>query len=114
MILKPTTDVAAVSSQKYPAHTNPVLVVEGPLPDSIEYEVIATIDIGKIWYSGSDGLLAEMAIKAKQLGADAVINVNRWRQPSGFAWAAPHGKGQAVKILKKPANMDLSSLGKMI
>jgi len=114
MILKPTTDVAPVSSQKYPAHTNPVLVVEGPFPSTVEYEVIANIDIGKIWYSGADGLLVEMATRAKQLGADAVINVTRWRQPSGFAWAAPHGKGQAVKILKKDPKIDLSALGKMI
>lgn len=114
MILKNTTDVHHSSTQRYPSHSNPVLIVEGPLPADIEYEIIATIDVGKIWYSGSEGILVEMANRARQMGADAVINVKRWRQPSGFAWAAPHGQGQAVKILNKDKSRDLSAAGKFI
>ncbi|MEA3152611.1 MAG: hypothetical protein QOK44_200 [Betaproteobacteria bacterium] len=113
MILKTTTDVTPVA-QQYPAHSNPVLIVEGPLPADIEYEVIASVDVGRVWYTGADGILVLMAQRARALGADAVINVKRWRQPSGFAWAAPHGQGQAVKIRKNDKAIDLSSLGKMI
>jgi hypothetical protein len=113
MILKTTTDVTPVS-QQYPAHSNPVLILEGPLPADIEYEVIASVDVGRVWYTGADGILVLMAQRARELGADAVINVKRWRQPSGFAWAAPHGQGQAVKIRNKDKSVDLSSLGKMI
>ena len=114
MILKNTTDVGPVLSQRYPSHSNPVLIVEGPLPSDVEYEIIASIDVGKIWYSGADGILVEMARRGRELGADAVINVKRWRQPSGFAWAAPHGEGQAVKILNKDKVRDLSAMGKLI
>ena len=113
MILKTTTDVSLVT-QQHPAHSNPVLMLEGPLPADVEYDIIATIDVGRVWYSGSDGILVEMANRARRLGADAVINVKRWRQPSGFAWAAPHGQGQAVKVRSKDKPLDLSSLGKMI
>lgn len=114
MILKNTTDVHPTVSERYQAHSNPVLVVEGPLPADIKYQVIATIDVGKIWYSGSDGILVEMARRGREMGADAVINVKRWRQPSGFAWAAPHGQGQAVKIVDKDKTRDLSALGKLL
>ncbi len=114
MILKNTTDVTHASPQRYPPHSDPVLIVEGPLPTDIEYEIIATIDVGKIWYSGSEGILVEMARRARLMGADAVINIKRWRQPSGFAWAAPHGQGQAVRIRNKDKTRDLSAIGKFI
>lgn len=39
-----------------------------------------------------------MADRARELGANAVIQVKTWHQPSGFSWAAPHGSGQAVRI----------------
>ena len=112
MILKNTTDVAPTTSQRYLAHINRVLVVQGPLPIDVQYEVLATIDVGKVWYSGADGIPGEMAMRARNLGADAVINVRQWRQPSGFAWAAPHGQGQAVKILNKDPR-ELENLGQL-
>lgn len=114
MILRNTTDSTPTVAERYPAHSNPVLVVEGPLPPDIEYEVIATIDVGRIWYTGADGILVTMAQRAREMGADAVINIKRWRQPSGFAWAAPHGQGQAVRILNKESLRNLSALGKLI
>jgi uncharacterized protein YbjQ (UPF0145 family) len=40
-----------------------------------------------------------MAQRARKLGADAIIEVATWHQPSGFSWAAPHGRGTAVRIL---------------
>jgi uncharacterized protein YbjQ (UPF0145 family) len=39
-----------------------------------------------------------MADRARELGANAIIQAKTWRQPSGFSWAAPHGSGQAVRI----------------
>jgi hypothetical protein len=74
----------------------------------VKYEVIGIIDVGKIWYSGADGIRGEMAQRARALGADAVINAKQWRQPSGFAWAAPHGRGEAVKLLDKDKARALS------
>jgi uncharacterized protein YbjQ (UPF0145 family) len=39
-----------------------------------------------------------MAERARQLGANAIIQAKTWHQPSGFSWAAPHGSGQAVRV----------------
>ena len=115
MILKTTTDVSPTpAAGQYSSHSNQVLMVEGPLPPDVEYEVIATIDVGRVWYTGADGIIVEMARRARNMGADAVINIKRWRQPSGFAWAAPHGQGQAVKILNKDTARDLAAFGKML
>jgi hypothetical protein len=114
MIVKTTTNVGPIISKGYDPHSNPVLLLEGPLPADMEYVVIATIDVGKVWYTGADGIMVEMARRARSLGADAVIHIKRWRQPSGFAWAAPHGQGQAVKIIKKDNDPDLSKLGPVL
>jgi len=70
--------------------------------------------VGKIWYSGADDIMGEMAHRGRELGADAVINIKQWRQPSGFAWAAPHGHGEAVKILNKDKVHTLSAVGKWL
>ena len=104
MILRNTVDVtpAAGTSAAAP-HSRKVRVTEGGLPPSVRYEALGTLDVGTIWYGGGDKVDQQMADRARAMGADAVINVRRWRQPSGFAWAAPHGSGQAVKILNPGA-----------
>jgi hypothetical protein len=38
-----------------------------------------------------------------------VIQVKRWHQPSGFSWVAPHGTGQAVKLIN-PEIFDLTQV----
>lgn len=104
MILRNTVDVtpAAGASAAAP-HSRKVWVTEGGLPAPVKYEALGTLDAGTIWYSGADKVSQQMADRARTMGADAVINVRRWRQPSGFAWSAPHGSGQAVKILNPGA-----------
>jgi hypothetical protein len=100
LILTNTTDTQAVSAKKYPAHTRKVYVSESGLPATVHFEVLENIEVGKVWY-GSDGNVKEsMADRARQIGADAVIEVKTWHQPSGFSWAAPHGSGKAVKIVE--------------
>lgn len=110
LILRNTTDVDAASATTAQAHTNKVLFLDSPLPETVKYEVIGTIDAGRIWYGGDESLFEQMADKAREIGADAVIEVATWKQPSGFSWAAPHGRGKAVKILNKDA-ANLTKLG---
>jgi hypothetical protein len=43
------------------------------------------------------------------VGGDAVINVKRWRQPSGMSWSSPHGVGDIVKI-EDPENLKLGAM----
>ena len=72
------------------------------------FEIIASIEVGKVWYGSSKHILSSMAVRAREIGADAVIEVKTWRQPSGWSWAAPHGSGKAIKILD-PSSIDLSN-----
>ena len=51
-----------------------------------------------------------MAERARGVGADAATDARHRRRPSGFAWAAPHGSGQAVESLN-PAAAKLDAPG---
>jgi hypothetical protein len=97
-IVKNTTDAEKISDKTYPSHKNKVFITRESLPASVAYEIVAKIDVGKVWYGGHDTVLPSLAARARTLGADAVIQVNTWRQPSGWSWAAPHGSGLAVKF----------------
>ena len=62
-----------------------------------------------MWYGSSDKVLDSLADGAREVGADAVVEVKTWHQSSGWAWAAPHGSGKAVKITD-PAGFDFTTL----
>jgi hypothetical protein len=97
-ILTNTTQSSPVSRSKYSAHNDRVFITAQSLPSSIEFDLISTIDVGKIWYGSSENVYTSMADRARELGANAIIQAKTWRQPSGFSWAAPHGSGQAVRV----------------
>ena len=107
-IIANTTDSSPVSQSKYPAHHDKVFITEQPLPAGVEFELISTVDVGKIWYGSSKNVLVSMADRARELGANGVVQAKTWTQPSGFSWAAPHGSGQAVRVSDIKA---LESLG---
>jgi hypothetical protein len=107
-ILKTTTDLSAPGAKTFPPHSNKIYVVKTSLPPSIQFDEINRIDVGKIWYGNADNSIKDMADKARMLGADAIIEVRTWLQPSGFAWAAPHGSCKAIKF-KDKRKVDLSS-----
>ena len=109
-IIKNTTDINQVGATKYQPHSNRVFVTSTILPTTAQYEVLGTLEVGKIWYGSSDNVLQSLADGARELGADAVMDVKTWHQPSGWSWAAPHGSGKAVKITKS-TSVDLSNLG---
>jgi hypothetical protein len=109
-IVRNTTDADLHPQNAEQSHANKVLFLDNALPSNVEYKLISQIDAGRIWYGGADGVLTQMADKARELGADAVVEIATWHQPSGFAWAAPHGSGKAVKILNKD-KVDLNKLG---
>ena len=100
---------ASASATKYPAHSKKILVTQSGLPADIKYEVIETIEVGKVWYGSVNEVDVSMADRARSIGADAVIFAKTWHQPSGWSWAAPHGSGQAVKILN-PDSTKLKSV----
>jgi hypothetical protein len=108
-IITNQTAVHIVSTNSYPSHTNQVFVTEESLPSSVKYELLGTIDVGKVWYGSSSDVKQSMADRARMIGADAVVDVKTWHQPSGWSWAAPHGSGNAVKILS-PLSVSISDL----
>jgi hypothetical protein len=93
-----TTQSSPASNNQYPVYTGKVFITEQSLPVSIEFDLISTVDVGKVWYGSSNNVYTSMADKARALGANAIIQAKTWYQPSGFSWAAPHGSGQAIKI----------------
>ena len=108
-IITNTTQAENVSNNKYAPHTNKVFITSESLPTTANFEIIASIEVGKVWYGSTKNISSSMAVRAREIGADAVIEVETWRQPSGWSWAAPHGSGKAIKILD-PASIDLSKL----
>lgn len=111
MIIQDTTDTHIISDKKYPSHQDKVFLTQQPLPANAEFEVIADIQVGKIWYGPSNSVYESMATRARELGADAVVEIRTWTQPSGFSWAAPHGAGKAVKL--KDHNIVVQMEGEM-
>jgi hypothetical protein len=97
-IIRDTTSASAQSPAVYPAHNRKVFLTQQPLPGGTHYELLETIEVGKIWYGSTRDISHSMADRARQIGADAVVEVKTWRQPSGFSWAAPHGSGKAVRF----------------
>ena len=97
MIIKNTTDSSPVSTQ-FPPTSERVFITAQALPANVEYVVVSKIDVGKIWYGSSENSFIAMAQRARELGANAIIQARTWHQPSGFSWAAPHGSGLAVRI----------------
>ncbi len=92
-----------------PPHRGKVFVTEQSLPPNVEFELISTIEVGKRWYGGSSNAITSMADRARELGANAVIQAKTWFAPSGFAWAAPHASGQAVRV-KNMAALESASV----
>jgi hypothetical protein len=109
MIIKNTTDTHHISQSQYPPHHDKVLVTQQSLPSSVAVDQLATIEVGKIWYGLSKNVEISMADRARELGANAVIQVKTWHQPSGFSWTAPHGSGVAVRVDPK-ASESLSGI----
>lgn len=108
-IAKNTTDTEIISQTKYAPHNNPIYVTEASLPANAKYEVMAQLEVGKIWYGSSGDVLQSLADGARKIGADAVIEVKTWHQPSGWSWAAPHGSGKAIKVTE-PTSVNFGSL----
>jgi len=109
-ILKNTVDTKQISKIVYPEHSSKVLITAETIPPN-SYELIGFIDIGTAWYGSDSPVLIQFADIARTLGADAVVEVSIWRQPAGFAWAAPHGSGKAVHFLDKSQATSLVQKG---
>ena len=86
---------------KYPPHTNPVFVTKATLPPE-SFELIAALEESKGWYGSTDNTQQALADRARELGADAVLNMKSWHAPSAGSWASPYSAGKAVKLRGDP------------
>ncbi len=107
-IIKNTIDTEVVSENSYPPHQDKVFLTSEALPPGYKAEVIAKIEVGKVWYGGARSVYESLANRARELGADVVVEIKTWHQPSGFAWVAPHGSGIAVKFDDKSVLEELT------
>ncbi len=93
-------ETAARAPATQPAAAAAPLVCRTFISEDVDksfYTFIQTIKAKKQWYGSSGVIYEKIAEKAREIGADAVINFHTWHSPSGWAWAAPHGEGMAVK-----------------
>ena len=97
-IVSNRTSSSPASESKFSPHSDKVFFTQLSLPPAVTFEQISTIDVGKVWYGSSKSVYKSMADRARQIGANAVVQVKTWHQPSGYSWSAPHGTGQAVHI----------------
>ena len=104
-----TTEIIKESTKNYPSHNEKVFITKETLPMGINYEVLGKIEVGS--HGGGipsmDSVYVSMANQAREFGADAVVEIRTWRQPSLFSWASPQGSGKAIKMVNK---MDFSEL----
>ncbi len=107
--IKSKTELRNVTGAGYPPHSRRIFVTRSSLPETVQYEVLGIVEVGKVWYGSTDEVLQSIADGAREKGADGVVEVKTWFQVSGWSWAAPHGSGIAVKIIN-PVDFDWSAL----
>jgi hypothetical protein len=107
--VKDTTEIIKESTKNHSSHSKKVFLTKETLLKDINYEVIGKIEvgIGGAGFPSMESVYASMANQAREFGADAVVEIRTWRQPSLFSWASPHGSGKAIKLVDK---MDFSKL----
>jgi len=109
MLIKNTVVVKNIAGNAYEPHNKRVFITHAHLPETAKYETLAKIDVGKATYGTYDYVYENMADSAREIGADAVVDVETWMQPGGWGWSTPHGRGVAVKITEAES-VDLQNL----
>lgn len=79
-------------------HAGKVLVTFNQLPASGDFEVIGPISVYKRWFGGTGAAMQLLGQKAREIGANAVVESRVWLAPAFPAQVAPHGSGIAVRI----------------
>lgn len=87
-IITNTTDSLPVSQSKYPNHHDKVFITQQPLPAGVEFELISTVDVGKIWYGSSTTFCLPW-----QIGRVSWVQMGSFKPKRGFshrAFLGPH------------------------
>lgn len=81
-----------------PSRGGKVFLTEDAMPSKDGYKVLGEIKVIRIWDVGYPPIYQELANKALDIGADAVVEILTWRSPSWGVFAAPQGAGKAIKV----------------
>ena len=94
----PATGAAATATAPSPGDgvACRTLISEGDV-DKAYFVTIKEISVSKKFYGSVEEMYGPLAEKARKIGADGVLSVHTWHAVSGFAWAAPHAGGMAVR-----------------
>lgn len=80
------------------AHAGKVLVTFNQLPPIGTYEIVGPISVFKRWFGGTGAAMQLLGEKARELGANAVVDSHVWLAPAFPAQVAPHGSGMAIRV----------------
>ena len=72
---KSTTKLVSKTQEPFPRHREPVCMIKSPLPSNIGYTTIGAVQGGKKTYGSINEILLVMADEAREIGADAIINL---------------------------------------
>lgn len=86
-----------------------VFLMEAALPDPAAYQVLGEIKVIRIDDVGYAAIYQELANKALDVGADAVVEIATWREPTTRTFGSPQGMGKAIKV-KKGVKIDFSKM----
>lgn len=108
-----TVKLADPQAARLASHAGQVCMLRSPLPGDVKYKVVGNINSAKQTYGSVNELLPLMAADARQVGADAVINLNTGQKIGAWAWARPVGTGTAVKLENREAFNCVASGGEL-
>lgn len=82
-----------------PAWTGPVFISQETIPADIKFELVGSVKANaRAGYDNVASLYPLLAIEAKKMGANAVINAKGGRRVAAFSWAAAYVDGMAIRV----------------
>jgi hypothetical protein len=93
-----------------PAHQRDVCMLNIPLPEGIEAELLGRGVANQHWYGGHAAVKAALADVSRRAGADVVADLHYRQKPGPLAVVRPEIWG-AVYSLKSPETFDCEALG---
>ena len=102
----------------YPPNNGDICLLAGLPPSDVKYEILGRVVATKRSYGSSDELFLPMALEARKLGADALINLQaeqRFKGPLPWRVTSPTGDGQAIKVAPESPKIEcLLAGGKLL
>lgn len=104
------TTVSSNKTQSAAAHNQPVCLLKTGLPANVGHTVLGPIEGSKEFYGSVTEIIPLMAQEARNIGADAIVNMNTGHKIGMWAWSRPYGTGTAVKLNRK-SDLNCAALG---